>query len=255
MKTPLQKNFFRLLLLHRRLGLVLVWVVLWLVVTGVLLNHSEQLKLKDIKIQSPWLLQLYGLAPASVPETGFVSMHKWWVAVADGYDVDGLVLSGPQGKLVGGVALPEFILVATEDAVLVFNTEGEPIETLGALQGLNGTFQRVGLFNNQAVLQSSTGLFISSLDAVDWQPWTGKNESVSWSELKPLPERIKARLKVQSLGMGGEGDISLEKLVLDLHSGRLLGSWSWLLLDVFALLLLSGAVSGLMIWYKLRAKK
>lgn len=255
MKTPLQKNFFRLLLLHRRLGLAVVLVIVWLAVTGLLLNHSDRLKLQDIKIHTPWLLKLYGLSPAKVPDTGFVSAKKWWLEWADAYEVDGRVLAGSQGKLVGGVALPDGVLVATEEVVLVFNARGDLLERLGSLHGLNGTFQRLGLWSTQPVLQSSSGLFIGSVDAVSWQPWSGSSESVSWSERKPLPEAIKARLQAQGSGIGGEGDITLEKLVLDLHSGRLLGAWSWLVLDLFALLLLSGAGSGLMIWLKLRGRK
>lgn len=230
-------------------------VMVWLVFTGVLLNHSDQLKLQDVKIHTPWLLKLYGLSPTSVPTTGFVSANKWWLELADAYEVDGRTLAGRQGKLVGGVALPDFILVATEDAVLVFNAQGEPIETLGALQGLGGTFQRLGLWRDQPVLQSSRGFFIGSVDAISWQPWSGQNEAVLWSERKPLPEAIKARLQANGSGLVSEGDLSLEKLVLDLHSGRLLGRWSWLVLDLFALLLLSGVFSGLLIWLKLRGRK
>lgn len=255
MKTKIQKNFFRLLLLHRRIGVVLVWIVVWLAITGVLLNHSDQLQLSDIKIQSPWVLKLYGLEPEPLKE-GYHWRQKWWVELADAYYVDGLIFPHYQGHLVGGIALPGLLLVATSEAVIVLTAEGEQLETLGAVHGLTGQFQQLGMWKDQPVLRTSTGMFIGSADAVSWQPLSVSVSAVQWSERSPLPLELVERLSaITSATSSDSGEITLEKLVLDLHSGRLFGSWSWLMLDLFALLLVSGAGSGFVIWLKLRGRK
>jgi hypothetical protein len=254
LKTKAQKKFFRLLLLHRHIGVVLVWVAIWLAITGVLLNHSDQLRLNDIKIQSPWVLKLYGLEPEPLKE-GYHWRQKWWVELADAYYVDGLIFPHYQGHLVGGIALPDLLLVATRDAVIVLTAEGEPVETLRAEHGLTGQFQQLGMWKGQPVLRTSTGMFIGSADAISWQPMPASVSAVQWSEREPLPSSLIERLSVISSMTTNESEITLEKLVLDLHSGRLFGSWSWLMLDLFALLLVSGAGSGFVIWLKLRGRK
>jgi len=255
LKTKAQKKFFRLLLLHRRIGIVLVWIAVWLAITGVLLNHSDQLQLKDIKIHAAWVLKLYGLESEPIKE-GYHWQQRWWVELPDAYYVDGLFVAEHQGHLVGGVALPDLLLVATPDAVIVLTAEGEPVETLGTVHGLTGQFQQLGMWKGQPVLRTSTGMFIGSADAVSWQPLFAPVSAVQWSERSPLPLELVERLSVTTSATSRDsGEITLEKLILDLHSGRLFGSWSWLMLDLFALLLVSGAGSGFVIWLKLRGRK
>jgi uncharacterized iron-regulated membrane protein len=42
----------------------------------------------------------------------------------------------------------------------------------------------------------------------------------------------------------------MERVFQDLHSGRLLGPWRIILVDIVALLLIISALSGAWMWYK-----
>jgi hypothetical protein len=48
--------------LHRSLGALIAIFVIILAATGILLNHSSQLKLDEEYLTWPWLLEHYGVA-------------------------------------------------------------------------------------------------------------------------------------------------------------------------------------------------
>jgi hypothetical protein len=54
---------FMVLRWHRRIGLVLSVFLLWMLASGVLLNHSDDLSLSKRFINNTKLLQWYGVAP------------------------------------------------------------------------------------------------------------------------------------------------------------------------------------------------
>ena len=48
---------------HRRIGLSVFLVMIFLAITGFALNHSPALSLSKINLTSDWLLSWYGVAP------------------------------------------------------------------------------------------------------------------------------------------------------------------------------------------------
>ena len=60
-----KKVHWRLIILrwHRRIGLVLSVFLLWMLASGVLLNHSDDLSLHKRFMSNVKLLQWYGVAP------------------------------------------------------------------------------------------------------------------------------------------------------------------------------------------------
>ena len=59
---------------HRRLGLTLILLLLWLSVTGLFLNHTDDLELAERPLGYAYLLQLYGID--SLPVTSFASANE-----------------------------------------------------------------------------------------------------------------------------------------------------------------------------------
>ena len=50
---------------HRRIGLSLFFMIIFLALSGFALNHSIGLKLSNTKLSSDWLLSWYGLEQAA----------------------------------------------------------------------------------------------------------------------------------------------------------------------------------------------
>ncbi|NOQ69556.1 MAG: hypothetical protein GQ573_05565, partial [Gammaproteobacteria bacterium] len=54
---------FTAFLWHRRIGLVALSLVVILVITGIMLNHTESFKLDETYVNNSWLLDWYGIEP------------------------------------------------------------------------------------------------------------------------------------------------------------------------------------------------
>ena len=97
---------------HRYLGAVFALPLLWLVVSGLLLQHGERLGLTEKKVSSAWLLKRYKQIPEGIP-----SVTKAGRFMISGWDgeifIDDSLLS-ESGTLIGAVALPGELVISTE---------------------------------------------------------------------------------------------------------------------------------------------
>jgi len=64
----------------------------------------------------------------------------------------------------------------------------------------------------------------------------------------PLPKPLQEKLKAQASGPS----VSLETVILDLHSGRFFGQFGVLFIDLIGLLVCFLSITGLIAWIKRR---
>ena len=90
-------------------------------------------------------------------------------------------------------------------------------------------------------------MFYSDTDMQTWRqyPYSGGY----WSGSDKLPGNLERTLIRKYRGKG----LSLEKLLLDLHSGRIFGGAGVYLIDLSAIIFIILAVSGWWLWLKRRA--
>jgi uncharacterized iron-regulated membrane protein len=225
--------------------------VLLLAFTGLCLNHVSSWGFDTKALRSPVLLGLYGMA-----EVGTVVSYP----LADAYISESndqlfyqaKAIDRCEGALVGALELgaktaPQ-IVVACEQELLLFSPTFQLIEKVGAAFGLPVAVQRVGLVGEKLLIDSSGGLFFADLNTLSW---TAVEEgdtprSSQWSEAGQAPETLSLAL-AESID---REDITYERLLLDIHSGRILGEWGIYLVDAMALLFMLLAISGLLIWRK-----
>ena len=67
---------------------------------------------------------------------------------------------------------------------------------------------------------------------------------VTWAEPVTLPPGLRDRLVETYRGKG----LPLERVLLDVHSGRILGAWGVYLVDAAAVLFLGLVLTGLWMW-------
>ncbi len=195
---------------HRWVGGTLVAFVLFLSVTGIVLNHASDFGLDRRYVSWSWLLDAYGLdAPA--PYAGRVAMNPM-VVVGDGRRVH------------------------------VLMTSGELVETMDLGGLLPGDIERVGQVAGRAVLQSGDALFRSDADVATFERWdNGDAGGIEWSaEVQPDA----AGLETLDAAWRGQG-ITVERVVLDLHSGRIFKVPGRVFLDIVAIGMILLSISGL----------
>jgi len=250
-RHPKQKSAGRrlrsLYLWHRWIGLTAAAFVIVLSLTGLALNHTGEMALDSRYVDSPVLLDWYGIrAPDDV--TAFRAGPLTIASIGRQVYVDNVLLPNIEPPLAGAVKLDEFVVVALADSLLLLTHSGELVERLGSVAGTPAEIQSVGVTPDQRlVLQTATGYRATDAGLIDWKRTAPAD--VAWSApVQPAPALVSA-LQQRYRGTG----LSVERVMLDLHSGRILGAWGVWLMDGAAIVFLLLTASGLWLWGRRRA--
>ena len=197
---------------HRRIGTVLVALVLFLAVTGIVLNHSSDMGLDRRYVSWSWLLNAYGMGEPK-PYAG----------------------KGTVGPLV---------VVGDATQVHVLLNSGELVETLDLGALLPGPIERVGQAGERAMLQSGGSLYRSDADVSAFDVWEeGAAVDVVWST--PVDPDAEG-LEILQTAWRGQG-LTVERVLLDLHSGRIFKLPGRLVLDLVGLGMIVLSITGLVL--------
>lgn len=232
---------------HRTLGLCAGIFVIILAVTGILLNHTEDMNLDGQHVKSAWLLDWYGIALPAPPVSYAVGEH-WVSQLGTRIYYDATEVATDTGLLLGAVALPEMLVVATEGRLMLLTHEGEHIETLSDGQGIPAGMRFLGVSGEHLVVRAARGDYIVDADLLKWQAQSV--EGVQWATVAVAPQTITQHLLAAYRGTG----LTLERVVLDLHSGRIMGAWGVWIMDIAAGILIFLAATGTWMWLKQRRR-
>jgi uncharacterized iron-regulated membrane protein len=220
---------------HARIGFAAMLFFLILAVTGLALNHGSGLGLDGQFIHAGWLARWYGMK-SEPPRQAFRSGHHVLIAANGRWVLDGKISGEKLQQPVGLIEVAGIFVVASGTALYVYRHDGELIEKLGrdALPGM--PVQAIGLSARRIVLRTASGIFMSA-DALSWQP--AAQRGALWS----APVELSSE-EQQSYGDTLVPGISLQQLLLDLHSGRFAGSYGPLFVDLLAVVLTALSLSG-----------
>ncbi len=231
---------------HRRLGIVTALLVLLLSTSGLFLNHTEQFKLDRRYIHNELLLSWYNIRPPQNP----VSFHHgqdWVTRIGDRLYFNDQELEQRSEVLWGIAVQQEMIVLALKDKLLLLSMDGRQIEKLDGYDGVPGGMTAIGVNEyDELVIRAAHGDYLVDLNALAWQDYD--EIAAQWSQPGVLPTELEQDLLYLYRGKG----LSLERLLLDLHSGRLLGNAGVYIVDVAALLFIFLALSGSWMWWRRR---
>jgi hypothetical protein len=231
---------------HRKGGITAAFFVMLLVATGLLLNHTDKLNLQNIFVQSENLLGWYHIQPEGQMKGFRVDQH--WLSQIDGrLYFDQIELADHIEDLYGAVHISDGFVVALDGSLLILTQSGELVERLSGSEGVPAGIKSIGTSSRgDIVIKAAHGDYIADLDATEWQEQEGL--LVNWSVPAEIPENLSEQLLTLYRGKG----LPLERVILDIHSGRILGQAGVLLVDFMAVLFLLLAMSGVWMWYKYR---
>lgn len=237
--------------IHRFLALWSGVSLIYLCITGLLLNHTDTLNLDSRYVQNQWLLHAYGIKvdeQAASTMQGFAGLHggesHWFSQWSGQLYFNGAPIGSCQQLLGVADTEVEWVVVCT-DQVYLLSVSGEMLEPPMAVS-----------FDSQSSLgMADSGVMILDEPSDQWQwnnqtlQWQVAQPKYSQSEINlftatPLPADIADEILRQSYSRL----ITWERVVQDLHSGRLLGQWGVWLVDISAVILLIMAISGLLLW-------
>jgi len=227
---------------HRWIGVSLLFFVILLAVTGITLNHGDKLGLDRRFVSWSWVLNAYGIEMPS-QLTSYADAGHRATLVGERLFIDGRDVDQRVSTLAGFVALGPMLLAAGENAVHLLTPGGDLVEVI-ELVGLPGPIDRVGRIGGQAVVQSAGSLLRSDDDIAVFTPWHDvATAEIQWSVSTPPTA---SELAVLELAYRGRG-LTVERVLLDLHSGRILALPGTLLMDIVGVFLIVLGMSGLVI--------
>ena len=227
---------------HRSIGVILSLPLVILCTTGLLLNHSSWLNLEARFVTNQTILSLYGMVPST--DTQAIKVGDSWVSNLSGtLYFNEKQLQKNAAALRGALSLPEFLVVVTEETIILLDpVSAEVIEQLGAEVLPPGKIISAAAENGRLLLDTTAGSFSAGSDFAVFKGEVRAN-------LKPaafdqLPQDLYNKLLQQWRGEG----VSLWRFLLDLHSGHLFGGFGRLFADFAAIGTLFLVLSGLFNW-------
>ncbi len=227
--------------LHRKIGPIIALFVLLLSITGIMLNHSSDLELDNRYLTWDWLLKHYNVANIE-PDSVYLLGHRTISQFGTEIFVDAKPVTHIERAVLGGIMLDDLMVLATDDALVLLNHDGEFIERMGAAAGVPPNIQNIGLFHGEPIVQTRDGLWRSDFLLDQWERIS--LQGVGWSIPLNMPESVEKELAIYFHGKG----ITVERFVLDLHNGRIIKMAGPYLLDLIGILLVILSLTGLWIW-------
>lgn len=232
---------------HRWMGLsILLWVLMW-ASTGLLIEASPALGLDQKTIRAAWLMQQYGIAnpkPAGQWQLGHVTLDEW----DQGISHHGQWLKQNSTPVIAATATEEVWVIADARGLQLYAADGSWIDQLNAPPG---TLHKLGSTPNQTIIAAtSSGLYEND---EQWLAWNKvENPTVHWSKKTP------SNLSAADLAIKRPislHDISVERVLLDIHSGTLFGPIGRWLSRLAAVVMILLALSGFYTWFTRFARR
>lgn len=233
---------------HRYMGISAALIVLVVAFTGILLNHTEDFQFDSQYVKSEWILDWYGIRPPD-ELLSYPAGNRFVTLMGDHLYLNRREIPGEFHDLVGAVSLHDMFIVAVSDSILLLTERGEIIEQLRSNDGVPAGLTRIGLDTaGRLVTEGSHDTYQPDSDFLKWQRWDHQTGSINWTTPGRLPENLKSALQQHYMGEV----LPTERVLLDLHSGRILGRLGPWLFDIAALFLILLSLSGTWIWIKRR---
>ncbi len=240
----IKKRIAGLVRWHRLVGLLIAPVIILVVVTGILINHTDSFAWSKRPVFSSLVANLYGI-PEPVFKVGFEANEYWFAHVGEQVYMDARPWMVCRETLHGVLHFQEMLATLCGQNFALWTEDGVLIEEIyPAPEGVN----RLGHNGEQFVLGGVSQVFVLDENAAIWSLLEGVN-TFQWSVSRDFDAKKQQTIKSPLPG------ITQERVLLDLHSGRLFGPLGVLIVDIAALFLVFLAFSGIFVWWNRRPRR
>jgi len=249
-KDKRRKNLFRKW--HRRMGFTAAIFLVNLAVTGILINHSDDLELHKKYITSNWIINGYGIkAPSNAH-----CINKFKLCqIGEKIYLEQKLLISNAPPLITLIEYQDLLYLANSESIYIYTKQFELVEVLNQQSGLPQPIIKIVLTNinqsEQALLvKSDRGYWLLDHDEMLWQSFEPtQNRAINSIESKSLPFTELERESLASLqSIYLDTQLSYLKFIQDLHSLRIFSLSGKILTDLFGLIILLLVASGFFAW-------
>ena len=164
---------------HRYIGLAAALFVILLTITGLALNHTEDLSLDSRHVGSGLLLDLYGIdAPDDI--NGYSVGNITITAVGSHLYWDTTRIPQASAPLAGAVRFADLVVIGIEGQLLLFTPDGELIERIDGAAGVPAGMQALGLTPaGELAIHAAHGYYRTDDSFLEWHET--ENLEADWS--------------------------------------------------------------------------
>ena len=228
------------------IGIVSSVIVAVTIVTGIVLNHTDRLQLGRQHLNSASINAWYGrVAPAI--DDGFAVANRWVLQAGSRVFLDAHEVFRHTAQLTGALAQAGALYVLFEDQLVELDNSLNVVDVYTALDGLAPPLTRIATSPSAVVVETARGAMYLDRESGRWRA-VDAAQAPQWIAPAIPPADLIAKV---SVGFAGDG-VTVERVLTDLHSGRLFGSAGVLIVDLAALAMLLLAVSGVYLWFKFK---
>lgn len=231
---------------HRALGIASTLIVIVTVLTGLALNHGDALDLPRRHPHNALVDKLYRQSAVGLPD-GYATARGFVTQLGAAVYLDAKALATHDAPLVGALVQDDMLLIAYRDGLVQYDGAGQVVENYAALDGLPPPFTQLGHDAKSLVVGTASGPLYFDVEqgAASAVP---KQAMIEWASATSSPPALAATLADVYRGSG----VSYERVLLDLHSGRLFGRVGEWVVDAAALCLLTLALTGTYMFFKFK---
>ena len=209
-----------------------------------MLQHGATLSLDQRYMDSETALHWYGIEVPAIA-VSYESDNHFATLIGNAIYFDQHRLPGAYSNLAGIAAIDTGFAIATSSQLLLITDNAELIEVLASIHGVPPAIAAIGVDGTgQIYLRVAASIVTANLDTLDWSESDTPAVEIRWSETADLSGEISRSIEQNYAA----ALLSWERVILDIHSGRLLGRFGVVLVDIMAILFVFMAATGLWIW-------
>jgi hypothetical protein len=236
---------------HRQLGIATAFALIYLLITGVSINHTSTFKLDQIHITNDFLLSHYQIKPPVD-----VRYNKQSGLLVTDYLVwknNHLLIELPS-TIKAIMPFEQQIIISTDHQLYLFTQTGEQVDMLDASAGVPEQIDTLCIKQNKLVLITHNGNYETDQNLFEWHKIADVNLSGKCAVFSSSTELSNEQL-AQSITNYRSHFLTLDRVIYDLHSGRFFGEIGVYVIDFFAFLIALLSFSGIYIWFRYSRSK
>ena len=231
--------------IHKFTGIAVCVFLIHLSITGIFLNHTEDLGLDEKYTASPMILALYNISIPNQKES-FLVDSIFISRFGDQVFMGNQPIIKNENSITGATLSNQVLFIAFPNEMVLLTQEGELIERVSSTAELPENIQKLGVSGDILYLKTPNQLWQSSDQAQAWE--VSDSDFNDWSNEVTMPDQQTKQIEMYFSGKG----VSLEQFFLDLHNGNIIKNFGKWFLDLIAIFLLLLSISGIWIWLKKR---
>ena len=234
---------------HRVVAIGALVFLIVITITGLILNHADALGLSQRPASSVLASRLYGIEAPPI-DAAFEAAGMTFATAANTLFADGVVLAHDTGELRGAIvsrdAGIDVIVVATDREVFVTTSSAVLIER--SERDSQPRLIKLGNDGHRVVAALHDGHVEFDPQQMNFSAFDGRDNDIEWSEPVALADEQLLQIGNAAIGQS----VNWERILIDLHSGRIFPTAGIYIADITAACLLYLCMSGLALWFRRR---